>query len=63
MRKGNRVGSGSPVAPGRNLDPDKGARLKDGVVQFGLTEEEIDDLGERIEDLLEDVDEDDVALF
>jgi hypothetical protein len=52
-----------PVAPGRNLDPDSGARRKDGIVQFGLTEDEIEDLEDRIEDLLDDVDDGKIALF
>lgn len=43
--------------PGQNMDEDEGARVKRGRVQFGLTEEEIEDLEERIEDLLEDIDD------
>ncbi len=49
--------------PGPNLDPGAGVRLEDGVLQFGLTDDEIEDVWERIEDLIEDVDEDDLAVF
>ena len=51
------------VDPGPNLDDDSGVRYENGTLQFGLTEEEIDDIWERIEDLLEDVDEADLAVF
>ena len=33
------------------------------LVQFGLTDDEIEDVWERIEDLIEDVDEGDIAVF
>ncbi len=51
------------VEPGPNLEDDEGVRYEDGVLQFGLTEDEIEDIAERIEDLIEDVDEGDVAVF
>ncbi len=51
------------VDPGPNLDDDDGVRLEDGVLQFGLTDDEIEDVWERIEDLIEDVDGGDVAVF
>lgn len=51
------------VPPGTNINPDDGVRFQNGVLQLGLDEEEIDDLWERIEDLIEDVDEGDIALF
>lgn len=51
------------VPPGANLNPRKGARLGDGVVQFGLTKSEIDEVRENVEDLLEEVDEGDLAVF
>lgn len=44
------------VPAGGNLDDDKGVRRKDGRVQFGLTEDEIEDLEDRIESLIKDVD-------
>ena len=51
------------VPLGDNLDDDDGVRLEGNTLQFGLTEEEIDDVWERIEDLIEDVDEGDIAVF
>jgi len=47
------------VPLGENLDPDDGVRIEGNVIQFGLNEDEIEDLWERIED----VDEGDVAVF
>jgi hypothetical protein len=44
------------VENGPNLDPEKGVRVQKHTVQFGLDDEEIDDLQERLEKLLEDVD-------
>jgi len=43
-------------SPGANMDASDGVRIAAGHVQFGLTKNEIDELAERIEDLLEDVD-------
>jgi hypothetical protein len=51
------------AAPGPNLDEDEGVRYVDGVLQLGLTSDEIEDVWERLEDLIEDVDEGDVAVF
>ena len=45
------------------IDEDDGARVEGGVVQFGLTDDEIEDLYERIEELLEDVDEGEIGLL
>jgi len=45
------------------IDPDEGVSVQDGVVQLGLTEDEIEDIWERIEELLEDVDDGDIPLF
>ncbi len=53
----------APVAPGENIDPDKGTRHKDDVVQLGLTRREIDRLQDRLKDLLEKVDKGDVKVF
>ncbi|HSR49757.1 MAG TPA: hypothetical protein VLV83_02950, partial [Acidobacteriota bacterium] len=36
-----------PVAPGRNLDPQKGSRLEGATLQIGLTQGEIEDLKKR----------------
>jgi len=41
---------------GENLHPKKGVRIQGSVVQLGLTESEIDDVYQRIEDLIRDVD-------
>ncbi|MFN2376148.1 MAG: hypothetical protein ABR538_06405 [Candidatus Binatia bacterium] len=51
-----------PVQPGPNLDDDEGVRIRKGRIQFGLTEDEIDDLEDRIEDLLKEVDSGKIAL-
>ena len=42
--------------PGRNADPDTGSRSRPGWLQLGLDDDEIEDVAERIEDLLELVD-------
>jgi hypothetical protein len=44
------------VEPTANLNPKKGVRVKEHRIQFGLEEEEIEDLEERLEELLQDVD-------
>jgi len=48
-------GGWSPRPSGIALDEDDGARLEGSVFQLGLTEDEIEDLYKRIEDLVEDV--------
>jgi hypothetical protein len=45
------------------IDPDRGAQREGTTVQFGLTEDEVEDVWERIEDLIERVDEGEIALF
>ena len=52
-----------PHGPGVNLDPERGVRRASQIVQFGLAEDEIEDLRERIEELLEEIDEGDLAVF
>jgi hypothetical protein len=52
-----------PVTPGVNLDPKKGARIHEGTVQLGLTKSEIDDVWERIESLIADVDSGKIPVF
>ena len=52
-----------PVPPDAPLDPRRGARRRDGELQLGLTEDEIEELGERLEELLEDVEEKEIPLF
>ena len=44
------------VKPTENLWDTRGVREEDGVIQIGLTEGEIDDVWDRIEDFLDDVD-------
>ena len=51
------------VEPGPNLEPGNGAHRTDKVLQFGLDDGEIEDVWERIEDLIEDVDEGKFQLF
>jgi hypothetical protein len=51
------------VKPGPPIDPDDGVSMKDGVVQFGLTDDEVEHVWERLEDLLEDVDDGKIPLF
>lgn len=52
-----------PVPPGPNLGPDQGTRWVGRTLQLGLTEDEIEDVAERLEDLLERVDEGDLPTF
>lgn len=51
------------IAPGAPFDPDEGVRLDNTRLQFGLTRSEIDDVWQRIENLLEDVDEGKIGSF
>ena len=52
-----------PVPVGKNLDPTEGAKYKDGKVQFGLTTSEIDDLWDRIQSLISEVDGGKIQVF
>lgn len=56
-------GQMAAVEPGPNLDPGDGIRQEDGVVQLGLTRGEIEDVWDRLQDLLEDVDSGDLGVF
>lgn len=51
------------VDHGKNLGRKDGVRRRPGIIQFGLTKDEIEDVLERIEDLLEDVDDGKILLF
>jgi hypothetical protein len=51
------------VPPGPPIDPKRGARFRDGVLQLGLTEAEIQHVQERLRSLLEQVDEKRIPLF
>jgi hypothetical protein len=53
----------SPVPVGENLDPTKGAKYKDGTLQYGLSKSEIDDLWERIQTLIAEVDSGNIQVF
>lgn len=59
-RSGGRM---TAVEPGPNLDPGDGLRREDGVVQLGLTRGEIVDVWDRLQDLLEEVDEGELGVF
>ncbi|MEJ2370454.1 MAG: hypothetical protein P8Y07_06370 [Gemmatimonadales bacterium] len=52
-----------PTTPTAPLDRGKGVRSNDEVVQLGLTEHEIDQIWDRIQKVLEKVDEQKIALF
>ena len=52
-----------PVPAGENLDPKTGAKYIDGTLQFGLTTSEIDDLWERIQSLIAEVDSGKIQVF
>jgi len=51
------------VAAGPPLDEHRGARVGDGVVQLGLTADEIDDVREQIEKVIEGVDAGEIPVF
>ena len=51
------------VPPSPNRDPDNGTRVSDGWVQLGLTEDELDGVEERLEELLERVDDGELPEF
>jgi len=52
-----------PVPPGPLRDRDEGVRIDGPTVQLGLDEDEIEDLWERIEDLLEEIREGDLGIL
>ena len=51
------------VEPGPPLDPEEGIRRGDGVLQLGLTADEIDDVWDRLRRLLERIDEGEISTF
>jgi hypothetical protein len=51
------------VPPGEDLDPSRGVRIEGKTIQFGLTDDEIEDVWERIQDLIEDVDDGEISVF
>ena len=52
-----------PVPRTANADPERGTRVSDGWLQLGLDDGEIEDLEERLEELLEDIDSGKIATF
>jgi hypothetical protein len=56
-------GSLEAALPGASLDPERPVNIGEGVVQIGLTDDEIDDVWERIEELIERVDEGELPVF
>jgi len=59
----DREGMLRPVPASAPIDPSRGVRFRDGVLQLGLDNREIEHLYERLERLLRDVRERDVPLF
>jgi hypothetical protein len=51
------------VEHGPPLNKRHGARVADGIVQFGLTADEVDDIFEQIEEVLEGVDRGEIPVF
>jgi len=51
------------VEPGVNMNPAKGARRGEGVLQFGLTSAEVATVWERIQQVIRDVDHGKLATF
>ncbi|MEJ2363665.1 MAG: hypothetical protein P8075_07535 [Deltaproteobacteria bacterium] len=52
-----------PVPPGENMNPQNGATYIDGTLQYGLTRSDIDDLWERIQTLISEVDSGNIQVF
>jgi hypothetical protein len=52
-----------PVAPTENLNPSKGVRRSDNIIQFGLTKNEIDGIVDRLNSLLKRVEEGKIEVF
>jgi hypothetical protein len=52
-----------PEPPGPPLDPGRGSRYRDGVLQLGLTRSEIESTWVRLQELLRLVDEQRIPLF
>jgi hypothetical protein len=49
--------------PDDTVDDDEGVNVRGTTVQLGLTEDEIEDVWERVEDLLEDIDDGKIGVF
>jgi len=51
------------VTPGPNRDPEHGSRVAPGWLQLGLTDSELEDVEERLRELIERVDRGDLPVF
>jgi hypothetical protein len=51
------------VAPTEPIDEEEGVNVRGTTLQLGLTDDEIEDVWERIEDLLEDIDGGKIGVF
>jgi hypothetical protein len=49
--------------PGEPIDEEDGVSVHETTIQLGLTDDEIEDVWERIEDLLEDIDDGKIGIF
>ncbi len=52
-----------PKPVGENLDPKVGAKYKDGIVQYGLSKSEIDNVWDRIQNVIAEVDAGNIQVF
>ena len=52
-----------PKPAGENLDPKKGAKYKDGTLQYGLSKSEIDAVWDRIQNVIAEVDAGKIQVF
>ncbi len=52
-----------PKPVGENLDPKRGAKYTDGTVQYGLSKSEIDDVWDRIQNVIAEVDAGNIQVF
>ena len=52
-----------PKPVGVNLDPKVGAKYKDGILQYGLSISEIDNLWDRIQNIIAEVDAGTIQVF
>jgi hypothetical protein len=50
-------------APGESIDEKEGVNVRGTTVQLGLTEDEIEDVWERLEDLLKEIDDGKIGVF
>jgi len=57
------AGIAQTAPPGPNLEPDNGASRQGDTLQFGLKQSEIDDIWQRIQDLLAAVDAGRLSTF